>query len=267
MQIDWFTVAAQIVNFIILLYLLKRFLYGPIIEAMDRREQKIADRLQQAETQRQEAEAQAKRYRQQQQELEDQRQEKLAAMQEEISKRRKALLNEAEQEIRQKKENWQEMLRREQEAFVREFRQRIGYEAGQIARRALEDLAGVTVEARMAEQFVDRLAQLGPGEKDDISQALQDAGGALTVRSAFDLPEDARRGIGEAVRTHVLDGGGVALHPRFETAPHLISGVEMRVHGRQIAWTVDDYLSDLEAKIRETIAERAGTEEETVHGG
>ena len=35
---DWFTVIAQIINFLILVALLKRFLYGPIIRAMERRE-------------------------------------------------------------------------------------------------------------------------------------------------------------------------------------------------------------------------------------
>ena len=44
MQIDWITVAAQIVNFLILVWLLQHFLYGPITRAMQRREQRIAER-------------------------------------------------------------------------------------------------------------------------------------------------------------------------------------------------------------------------------
>ena len=45
MLIDWFTVLAQIVNFLILVALMKRFLYGPLIAAIDAREQSIAARL------------------------------------------------------------------------------------------------------------------------------------------------------------------------------------------------------------------------------
>ena len=48
MQIDWFTVVAQIVNFLTLVGLLKKFLYGPIIRAMDDRERRIASRLEEA---------------------------------------------------------------------------------------------------------------------------------------------------------------------------------------------------------------------------
>jgi F-type H+-transporting ATPase subunit b len=47
--IDWFTVFAQIVNFIILIFLLKRFLYGPIIAAIDKREENISARITEAE--------------------------------------------------------------------------------------------------------------------------------------------------------------------------------------------------------------------------
>ena len=49
MHIDWLTVVAQIVNFLVLVYLLKRFLYGPILQAMDDRQAGIAARLQEAD--------------------------------------------------------------------------------------------------------------------------------------------------------------------------------------------------------------------------
>ncbi|MGA2191158.1 MAG: F0F1 ATP synthase subunit B, partial [Steroidobacteraceae bacterium] len=42
MLIDWFTVGAQALNFIILVWLLKRYLYKPILNAIDAREKRIA---------------------------------------------------------------------------------------------------------------------------------------------------------------------------------------------------------------------------------
>ena len=63
MLIDWFTVIAQIINFLVLVALLKRFLYGRIIKAMDQREEKIAFRLADAERKRNEAEQEAQAYR------------------------------------------------------------------------------------------------------------------------------------------------------------------------------------------------------------
>ncbi len=54
MLINWFVVAAQIINFLILVALLKRFLYGPIVAAMTAREDKIAGRLKEAQQKRRE---------------------------------------------------------------------------------------------------------------------------------------------------------------------------------------------------------------------
>ena len=45
MLIDWFTVGAQLLNFVILVWLMKRFLYQPVLDAIAAREQKIAAEL------------------------------------------------------------------------------------------------------------------------------------------------------------------------------------------------------------------------------
>ena len=64
MQIDWFTFIAELINFLVLMVLLKRFLYGPIIKAMDRRERKITASLLEATQKTQEAQREADLYRQ-----------------------------------------------------------------------------------------------------------------------------------------------------------------------------------------------------------
>ena len=61
MLIDWFTVSAQIVNFLILVWLLQRFLYRPILDAIDAREQRVAAALTKAEANKEEARAGARR--------------------------------------------------------------------------------------------------------------------------------------------------------------------------------------------------------------
>ena len=52
MLIDWFTVGAQVVNFVILVWLMKHFLYKPILSAIDAREKRIASELAAANTKR-----------------------------------------------------------------------------------------------------------------------------------------------------------------------------------------------------------------------
>lgn len=255
MQIDWFTLVAQIVNFLILLYLLKRFLYGPIVETMDKREQEIAARLQKAEEKRSEAREQAERYRQQQRELEEERGERLAIIQEEVEARRKELLEKTHEEIQEKKRGWQEALRREQEAFLQHLRQGVGREAAEIARRALQDLADVQVEQRMADMFVTRIRELEPTKRAEISDSIQESDGKIVIRSTFALPEEMQQRIADAVQAQIMDGRG--LDARFETSPDLISGIEMQVDGYQVAWTIRDYLDHLEEQIRQAMEQES----------
>lgn len=45
MLFDWFTVGAQVLNFLVLVWLMKRFLYKPVLDAIDAREKRIAQSL------------------------------------------------------------------------------------------------------------------------------------------------------------------------------------------------------------------------------
>jgi len=62
-QIDYFTIFAQIINFLVLVLLLKHFLYGRIIKAMDEREKRIESQLQEAAKKKKEADEEADSYR------------------------------------------------------------------------------------------------------------------------------------------------------------------------------------------------------------
>ena len=106
MQIDWFTVIAQIINFLILVALLKRFLYGPIIRAMDDRERRIASRLEEANRREQEAQEEIAAYRARREELEDAREDALARAREEAEKTRHELITSARAEIREMQQQW-----------------------------------------------------------------------------------------------------------------------------------------------------------------
>ena len=59
MQLDGFTIVAQVVNFLILVALLKRFLYAPIIRTMQAREDHITTRLDEAQEKISKAQRQA----------------------------------------------------------------------------------------------------------------------------------------------------------------------------------------------------------------
>jgi F-type H+-transporting ATPase subunit b len=103
-----------------------------------------------------------------------------------------------------------------------------------IARKALADLATTSLEARMADVFTRRLREMDGQAKDGLGAALKSASDPALVRSAFDLPADQCAAIQKAVNeTFSAD-----IHLRFETAPDLVSGIELTTNGQKVGWSI-----------------------------
>lgn len=254
MQIDWFTFGAQLVNFLILVGLLKRFLYGPILNAMDEREARITSRLEEARAKRAEAEEEAKKYRSLQDEFEQRRQEHLAEAERKADKRRQELIQEAREEVDYLEREWREALQRERASFLRELTERAAEETIAVARRALNDLADANLEAQAIEVFIRRLQTLGSEQQRDVAQALQAAEGRATVRSAFELTGAHQRRIREVIEEHVGEEHvGEKADLAFEAEADIGFGIELRVEEYKIAWSLDSYLEHLTEHVRERL--------------
>src|SRR5450432_4766439 len=95
MLIDWFTVGAQAINFIILVWLLKRFLYKPSLDAVDAREKRVAAELADADAKRAEAKKERDEFQRKNEEFDRQRAELLSKASAEAKAERERLLGEA----------------------------------------------------------------------------------------------------------------------------------------------------------------------------
>src|SRR5450631_4660557 len=95
MLIDWFTVGAQAINFIILVWLLKRFLYKPILNAVDAREKRIAAELADADAKEAEAQKERDEFQHKNEEFDQQRAALLNKATDEAKAERQRLLDEA----------------------------------------------------------------------------------------------------------------------------------------------------------------------------
>lgn len=259
MLIDWFTIVAQIVNFIVLVLLLRRFLYGPILRAMEEREARIRSRLQEAEQREREAEGEAKAWRQKNQELEELREEMLRQAGQEAEEWRQDLFRQARREVGEAKVRWQQSLEEEQGAFLRHVRERTALQVQSIARRALSDLANADLEAHLADVFIRRLADDG---QQRVAEALAGAQAPLVIRTAFPSPPEMRQKLREAVAGRVP--GEVEI--RFETAPDLVCGIELRADDYRIAWSLDDYLGSLEQDLFRALGQEDGLERDGTNG-
>jgi F-type H+-transporting ATPase subunit b len=252
MLIDWFTVIAQIVNFLILVWLLKRFLYKPILDALDAREKKIAKELADADLKKSEAEKEHDEFQHKNEEFEQQRAALMDKVTQEVKTERQRLLDEARKAADTLSTKLHDAQINDAHNLSQALSQRIRQEVFAIARKALTDLSTSSLEERMAEVFIRRLHELDEQAKKNLGEAFKSALAPSLLRSAFDLPEKQRTAIQNALNeTFSAD-----ISIRFETAPELISGIELTANGQKVAWSISDYLAGLGKSIDELLKEK-----------
>lgn len=255
MLIDWFTVAAQVLNFLILVWLLKRFLYHPILDALDAREKKIAKVLSDADAKKAEAQQERDEFRHKNEMFEQQRAGLLNTATEEAKAERQRLLDEARHTAEVLLAKRQEVLRSDAHNLNQAIRRRTRQEVFSIARKALHDLATTELEERMADVFIRCLHEMDEQAKKTLTAALGNTSQPALVLSAFDLPEVQRASILKALQETFSPG----IKVRFETSKDLISGIELSAGGQKVAWSLEDYLSSLGKGVDELLNERSET--------
>jgi F-type H+-transporting ATPase subunit b len=253
MPIDWFTVVAQLMNFLILVWLLKRFLYQPILHAIDEREKGIATQLAQAEAKQAEARKESDDFKHKNEVFDQERAALLIKATDEAKAERQRLLDDARKEADLLRAKRQEALRDEQRNLGQEIKRWTQKEVFAITRKTLTDLAAMSLEERMGEVFVQRLRALNGPAKEQMAASLKTSKLPASVRSAFDLPLDQHAAIQKALNeTFSAD-----IHIQFETVPELVSGIEVSSNGQKVAWSIADYLSTLEKSASELLHEDA----------
>jgi F-type H+-transporting ATPase subunit b len=257
MLIDWFTVAAQAVNFLILVWLMKRFLYKPILSAIDEREKRIAAELANADTKKAEAQKEHDEFDRKNTEFDQQRAGLLSKATGEAGAERERLLDEARKAAADLSSKRQEALRSEEQNLRQAISRRTQQEVFAIARKTLTDLATVSLEERVGEVFTHRLREMDGKSKVVLGEALKTASDPAVVRSGFDLSADQRAAIQKALNeTFSAD-----VRVGFETAPDLIAGIELAANGQKVAWSIADYLSSMEMSAAELLKPATGVAE------
>lgn len=242
MLIDWFTVIAQIFNFLILIALLKRFLYRPILKAMDEREAKIAARLEEAREAVALAERKGQDYTEKLGELEARRADLLAAAAAEAEARRKELLHEAREEVMSRRTAWHEALQKEKTFFFDDLRKHAGAKFLQVSRHALGELAGAELEERILQVFLERLQKLADEAGAGTLRSMFRTGSQVAVTSSFEIPPALREALENTFRSRI----SAECSFRYELSEALLCGIEIKTDGVRIAWSLQDYLSELE---------------------
>jgi len=225
MQLDWSTLALEVLNFLVLVWLLQRFLYKPILSVVSARQAAIGEsarRAEQIESKARELQAQ---YEARLQDWEQERARAREALTEELQgERARALdvLHQNLEEERRKAAVLDERRRAEETAQ----NERLAIEqAAAFARRLLAGLAGPEVEARLVQMAIEELQHLPEARRSALRQALIASREPPTVCTAYSVLPAQREALNLALRS-VVEG---ARECRFCEESALLAGVRINV--------------------------------------
>lgn len=235
MSIDWITVIAQIANFLLLVWLLKRFLYRPILDGIDAREEEITKRMAEAGLAEQKAQVAESEFRQQQAELEATQNTKIAEALKNSEAQRDTLLAEARKKLEQEQEDWKKYLQTEREKFVQRLQLSGEKTLLELTRKALHDLADAQLEEALVRHISKRIEPLAK----ELLDAAGDSKNAVATTHE-PLPEAAqaqlKTDIAKLLPSFTLS---------FVTDEDQAAGLVLRIGGAQVAWTIDSYADEL----------------------
>jgi F-type H+-transporting ATPase subunit b len=254
MLIDWFTVGAQALNFIILVWLLKHFLYKPILNAIDGRENHIAAELADANSKKAEAQRDRDEFQKKNRDFDEQRAALLGKATDEANAERGRIVGDAHKEADAMKASQEKALRSSLASMGGEITRRASEEVFGIARKALGDLATVSLEERMGEVFTRRLRQMSGKAKETLSGAIKASSDPVVVRSAFEMPAAQRAAIQNALN----ETFSAEVRVRFETETGTLCGIELAAGGQKVGWSIADYLGSLDRSVATLIDAQSG---------
>ena len=244
MLIDWPTVIFQIINFLILIALLKRFLYGPILRAMEEREKTIAQRLEQAARAENEAKKHASRLAAEQEEFARSRSHMQQEARVEIEKWKNESINRLKNDIDLQKKNWQKSLEEEQEAFLHKLKITISQQVFQVAKKAFTDLANEQLEIQLIDTFLEKInPELSSIETPKTSHD------SVLIVSGFPLKQGEKNRLKKGLSPFFPDLDTFHFHDESE----LGFGLRLHAGNHKWEWNISRYMHDIENEILKTM--------------
>ncbi len=248
MTIDWITVSAQIVNFLILVWLLRRFLYRPITSAMEKRERHIAERLGEAELREQAADESAARHQRAVARLEEDRERLLNEARVAAENEHKRLLDALRAELAELRGRWHQQVEAEKAEFLARLRREAVEAVDAMTRKVLRELADSELEEQIVQVFLTRLQEADPR----VRQALTGNAGAVEVATSFELGAELRAHLASALES----AAGAPVKLEYRHLPELACGIRLTAGGERLEWNVARYLDDLTRQVNALFGEK-----------
>jgi len=251
MGFDLITFLAQIINLFVLVWLLKRFLYRPILEVIEKRQQEIRDKVQMADTLKKQVEKEQKKWETQKAAYTLEHQKELSQLVQELKDKKKEGLAEIKSSLQRQRLKMQNDLLAEMSALHTDIGDFIAKDFMHLAGNALKELSNCCPLDQAVRLFLKSLKNLDKKEIKKINIILKNQK-VIFISSSDTLDKNQAQEITKTIQKIFT------LPPKckinFEIVPELILGLEMRTGDISIDWSLRSYLDTLNANLDATLA-------------
>ena len=237
MELDWTTFLLEVINFLILVWLLKRFLYQPVLNVIERRRQKIKADLLQAATEQDEAKLLKSQYEARLVDWEQEKRVALDTLAQKLAQERESRLKQLEAEMAQQHLKHQSRDQQQQALWRSQAETEALQLAGAFVARLLEGLTGPELDKRLQQLFIEQLTALPEVALVQLREDWQSGSSGIEVLSATLLEAKQQQLIRHALEQKLGPGKGSW---QFSTDRNLIAGLRVSKGG----WTLQANLQD-----------------------
>lgn len=202
MELNWTTFVLEILNFLVLVWLLKHFLYEPVKGVIVKRQQGIEQQIEQANERQQQAEELRQQYENRLSEWEQERESARQKLQREIETERQNRMELLQQELNAEREKGEVLAQRQRQEQQRKLEIQALEQGARFVSHLLVAIASPEVQERLFEHTLEELDKLPPVQRDALLSVVDD-GRPVEVLSAYPLSEEQQRQLKERMAVRV----------------------------------------------------------------
>ena len=238
MELSWSTFILEIVNFLILVWVLKHFFYQPVLDVIARRRGEVEKTMTDATALKQEAEQLRQQYEGRVAEWNEERQQARDALSRDLENERARRLEALKQELAQTRDKVRAAEENRQAVATRAIENSALEQGARFATRILEQAAGPELESRLIDLFIDELSKLPEEELERMHRQQENAPGTVSITTAYPITEQQRQRLTQVLRPV----SGSEQEPGFETDPELVAGIKVTLGAWTLAANIRDEL-------------------------
>lgn len=238
MELNWSTFALEIFNFLVLVWILKRFLYQPVLNVITRRRATIENQLAEARQLHTDSDALKERYEHRLADWEQERQTAMDKLRLELEENRLHQLENLKAELAQEKEKNQVARSRQDKQLIREIEQSALQQGAEFASRLLTGAAGPELENRLFDLLLDGLKVLSDDQISLLSSKWGESPEHILVFSAYPLAENKRHQLEKTLS----EATGLSAPVFYEQDAKLLAGLNITIGAWVLQLNVRDEL-------------------------